>query len=276
MLKREDRPLFLALLAIAFSIFLNVQTSSPKNLPAKNNADYNHTQNIGDEMISWLLGWSAEDSIAIFTVVIAAIGYFQWRHFRVTERSYVKLSHLPPGIYWEVAKNADPRNDRKEERDFWVRFDLRVKNFGNTPSIIRDVRMVCKPVPKGERLPDRPDYSKSTINPMDTFLVKDDQFVHQARIVISDPDLVAVWNGEKILFLFGYVEYVDRFGAVHRGGYARRYDREMDGTGTITIDAGQSLQRTKEMTERNNLPFIDQRHYNYDITQNFDGSWPDS
>jgi hypothetical protein len=214
--------------------------------------------------------------IAWLTRVLVVIGRRTDAHFRVSERGYVKLSHLPPGIYWEWPRNADARYAKKGEREFWVRFDIRVKNFGNTPATIRDIRLIRKPVAKGERLPERPDYSDGTVNPMDAFLVKGDEFIHQARIVISDPDAVAIWESKRDLFLFGYVEYTDWFGDVHRGGYARRYDRERDGIAVPKVDPDNALLRTEELAERNNLPFVDQRHYNYDITQNADGTWPET
>ncbi len=45
--------------------------------------------------------------------------------------------------------------------------------------------------------------------------------------------------------LIGYVDYLDKFGGRHRGGYARKFAPELDGTD-------------------NNLIFVDQTGYNYD------------
>jgi hypothetical protein len=59
------------------------------------------------------------------------------------------------------------------------------------------------------------------------------------------------------LFVFGYVDYVDKFGARHRSGYARLHDIRIDDPGHW--DGG------KVPEKRNNLPFVTKPGYNYDI-----------
>jgi hypothetical protein len=214
--------------------------------------------------------------IAFFTIVLARVGRKADSHFQVVERAYVKLSHHPPGVYWENPRPADLFYGQKESLEYWVRIDLRAKNFGKTPAHVTQICLAYQLVGKDESLPDTPNYSVGTIGPAHAFLVADDEFTHITRRKIAIEDKESIWKGEKRLFVFAYVEYRDKFGNHHRGRYARRYEHGADVAAPINIHTGERLIRDESIMRITNLTFVDQPTYNSDITQHADGSWPES
>jgi hypothetical protein len=215
-------------------------------------------------------------AVAFFTLGLVIIGFKADRHFRVVERAYVKLSHHPPGIYWENPRPADLFYGQQDSLEYWVRADLRVKNFGKTPAHVTEICLACKFLGEGEKLPGQPDYSEGTIGPAHAFLVADDEFTHMTRVKIAIEDKRSIWDGAKRLFVFGYVEYRDKFGTHHRGRYARRYEHGPTAPTPIIIHTGQSLIRNEAMLRASNLIFVDEMGYNSDVAQRSDGSWPET
>jgi hypothetical protein len=144
----------------------------------------------------------------------------------------VKMSHRTPGL-----------NILEPEGTFAV--EMGVKNWGRTPAVVTDILLKAAVLPTGGHLPVVPDYSINR-EPQDianAFLVAGEEiFLHQ----IFDPvDWETIRSGTSVLYLFGYVDYMDQFNQRHRGGYARLYDPD----------------RTDPS---NNLVFVTQTGYNYD------------
>jgi hypothetical protein len=65
------------------------------------------------------------------------------------------------------------------------------------------------------------------------------------------------------LYVLGYTDYRDRFGGLHRTGYARLYSPALDDE--ARYEGGVTFNR------RNNLVFVPQPGYNYDIEINEQG-----
>ncbi len=212
-------------------------------------------------------------AVAAFTLGLVLLGQKADRHFRVVERAYVKLSHYPPGIYWEMPSKQDTLYGDESRLEYWIRFDLRVKNFGATPATVMQICMAHRIVAKDESLPAKPDYSDGTTEAVNAFLVTDDEFQNPIRQMIAKSDMDAIWNCEKCLYVFGYAEYLDKFGNRHRSGYARRYELNMDYfSRPVTLRTGQLP--AAALREGNNLTFVNQPRYIYDLTQNANGTWP--
>ena len=210
--------------------------------------------------------------IAWFTYVLVTIGKRADIHFRVSERAYVKLSHIGPGIYWEYPRPEDNRYARDKKR--WMHIDLQATNSGRTPADVRNICVAKSIVEKDARLPEVPDYSIGSVdNSASAFLVSDDRFLHMVRLECSTDEMWEIISGNKWLYIFGYVEYLDKFGSRHRAGYARRYDKGRDASPAPDFATGTDFQRPEGV---NNLIFVDQSGYNFDITQNADGTWPKS
>jgi hypothetical protein len=133
------------------------------------------------------------------------------RHYKVSERAYIKLSHKPPGVGW-----IGPHNPG------YFEVNLQVKNFGRTPG--RTIRhyLVARIVKDISEIPEIPGYHN--IEPMAAFLVVDDNLVLNCPILLDADEAEAVKASKLKLIVFGFVEYEDRFGIQHRAGYARVYN----------------------------------------------------
>ena len=186
-------------------------------------------------------------ALVVGTFYLGFVTYQAANAFRVAERAYVKLSHMPPGIEFDPLTGF-----------FTIR--LRIKNFGSTPAEVVDAHVVGVVVPKGVALPEQPDDRREEGYqfPVTAFLVKSDRFYfgRPDPLSVSAEEAHNILQGWMDLHVIGYVDYRDRFGEVHRAGYARTYipsvDRKEDG---VTL---------KKFRKRNNLAFISEPGLNYD------------
>src|ERR1700733_15109223 len=151
-------------------------------------------------------------AVALFTFCLVVLGRNADRHFRVSERAYVKISPFEPGVKW----------DGPEAGGFTT--TLRVKNFGETPAIVTDVISNAFASPKDMIFDEAPPTVRHDF-PQETkaFLVKGDEFFQHPHTEIDDAERAEVEAGGKFLIVYGYVYYIDKFGVRHRGGFGRRY-----------------------------------------------------
>lgn len=157
--------------------------------------------------------------------------------FKASERAYVKMSHCPPGLYPAPAPHS-----------IYV-VKMRVKNFGQTPATVTDLLLTKKVLPRNERLPMVPDYSvRAAGESPNIFLVREDESFTSYNFPISNEERSSIEDGTQILYVYGYIDYIDRFGCRHRAGYARRFNGEIGG--------------------EDNLKFVIQEGYNYDRPRN--------
>lgn len=162
----------------------------------------------------------------------------------ISDRAYIKMSHYPPGL---VRFN--------DTRMYEVR--IRVKNFGQTPATIKTIVIKDEIRDNTNPLPDVPDYTSKRPNPItDVFLVTNDEFTIYYAPTILGPEMKSIERREKILFIYGYVDYVDKFEIRHRAGYARLYDPGIDYRGPDVSD--------EAFRNRSNLAYVAQPGYNYD------------
>jgi hypothetical protein len=178
---------------------------------------------------------AATIAIAFFTLTLWVSTGLAENHTRVTERAYVKLSHHTPGVIFT--------------REHFV-IQISIKNFGRTPARVEDT--VIRPIllHRGESLPRVPEYNRAVSPREKVFLVAEDEVFAPNTFPISDESAKAIKSGDVVLYVIGYVDYVDVFGARHRGGYGRVYDP--------AVDAGTPAQ------ERSNLLYFPAENYNYD------------
>ena len=127
---------------------------------------------------------------------------------------------------------------------------MEIKNWGNTPADVTDVVIRPQILEAGEKLSPKPSYNRQrTEKSFHAFLVKGDNFSYinpELFNVGSITEKIAITGGNKELFIFGYVDYIDKFGVHHRAGYARRFDYRA------------------AMRGHDNLVFVSQSGYNYD------------
>ncbi len=217
-LRTHDRPLLVGLLSIPTALALTVLFH------------YLFPTAPAWGAFTWLSSWDADDTVAIFTVVIAAIGYRQWRHFRVTERAYVKLSHVSDKTFaldWENGTSGI------------FEFSLRIKNFGRTPARVTAIYVACAPLLLGEQLPPQTNTGqREMLGEVDAFLVEGDLFYRNGALAITPSERQQVALGQRTLLLYGYVDYIDQFEVRHRAGYARQYDPRATGLNNLVFPRG--------------------------------------
>lgn len=194
--------------------------------------------------------WS--DPISIFTGLLVAVtgglilvGWRQVQTARTIERAYVKMSHFPPGLI--IVRDTGI---------CWVR--VSVKNYGRTPARITGAILKLVPLPNSESLPVIPDYRIERAQEQHkVFLVAGDEFFFSQWFnKLEVANLPDVESGGTKLWVYGYVDYIDKFEQRHRAGYARVYDR--------IADARSSYRSDEEFEKRSNLVFFPQEGYNYD------------
>ena len=205
-------------------------------------------------MIDWLFSRTPDFYIAVFTIATFASITGQLlamrrsnEHFRVTERAYVKLSHMPPGIIWV-----------RQGGYCHAVLSFRVKNFGHTPAHVTDAHFEPIFLAQDEKLPDAPEYTLLEGRSVTAaFLVADDEMVHRADIGILHAQHTAVMDETSRLVIIGYVDYLDKFGIRHRGSYAREYEPGMD-------QPPANINAAPDFAKRNNLVIVSERLYNDD------------
>jgi hypothetical protein len=123
------------------------------------------------------------------------------------ERAYVDISHHPPGLTFQP--------DGRPIAHFGVR------NYGRTPADILNVSVTLR-TGTGP-LPQTPPYGLD--NEVTQAFVMPDESINVSGNFqpIAEETMAALHNGTLTAWLLGYVDYGDRFGRRHRGGYARRY-----------------------------------------------------
>lgn len=160
--------------------------------------------------------------IGAFTLAIWMTASDQLRHARRVERAYVNMSHTPPGL-----------NFHQHAEGILATIQVKVKNYGRTPADITDVVLAHHIGRTDTDLPPLPCQPPANQIPAAYFLVAGMNFFHTAPpFFISAGDLQDINNGQKVLWVYGYVEYRDRFGECHRGGYGRRY-RAVEGNNLV-------------------------------------------
>jgi hypothetical protein len=124
------------------------------------------------------------------------------------------LSHKPPGLI-------------VHEQHGICNVNMEVKNYGKTPARITNVIVKSITLPDNAKLPDVPDYAVDQHwVPTTAFLVANDGFLFTRSF--SVPELWKVKTRQLAMYVFGYVDYIDKFWRRHRSGYGRGYGPQID------------------------------------------------
>jgi len=160
-----------------------------------------------------------------------------------SERAYVKMTHLPPGLRFG------------QNQEYWVQ--MRIKNYGRTPARVTTRCMCIKYFAPGENPPSIPDYSRDgVIDTVGAFLVSDDHIGNQLQGAFPGSEIEsAARAGQGRLLVWGYVDYINQFGRHHRAGYGREYSATLDDPSIYPWD---------DFPKRSNLAFVPEPNYNYD------------
>lgn len=163
----------------------------------------------------------------------------------LAERAYIKMSHRKPGFVL-VSKNQFA----------WL--TPQIKNYGNTPGEITDALMSIAILPNLEALPNVPAYVRAENHPVgaQAFLVSGEELGIPFPFSLGRQAISEIESATKLLFVFGYVDYVDAFKIPHRAGYGRIYEPQNEIRANFRSD--------EDFEGRNNLVYITKRNYNYD------------
>lgn len=162
-------------------------------------------------------------------LAVATFTYFLWRlqgrqvaihkqqteHFRRTERAYVGMSPMQPGLVF-LGANEDAEVP-------WTT-QIRFTNTGNTPA--RVLRYSISLWLRDEPLPGLPPSADGLrTTRIDTLLLKEDSFFARpdegATITVEQFTKVEV--GKLLAHVYGFVEYEDQFGGCYRRWFLRTY-----------------------------------------------------
>ena len=248
-----------------------VVTISPPSDAEKKASD--ERQQRKEELDSRLVEYTKD--LSIFTKVLAGaailqlfvFGYQAWKlrqtviatknsadaalktaqNMEAAERAYVKMSHCPPGLHPAPLPNS-----------LYI-IDVQVKNFGETPAIVTDLVLVKRILPRSQRLPPIPEYSpRADGETPNIFLVREDEFFTTINFPMMDEERFIIEGNTlegrtHILYIYGYIDYIDKFGGHHRGGYARVFNGIFSETNNlnIVIQAGYNYDRQREKGEGN-------------------------
>ena len=151
---------------------------------------------------------------------------------KIIERAYVSMSHLPPGLVCVQNPTGNA---------FDVRVTIRITNSGRTPAdiVAHDVQLVLGPLIPNPARPPVP------ANPPTSVMMPGDHGDLWLNFPVSADVFAGIELGTQPAALVGWVVYRDRFGYLHRHGYARQYNLPAPGTA-------------------NNLMFVAVPGYNYD------------
>ncbi len=196
--------------------------------------------------IATYAGWLAGITflLVVVTGVLAAFTYGLWsetqRTLTVTQRPYIKISHLSPGLA------SNPNLHR-------YKVQIKIENIGQTPARITYAEFWKWTLLATETLPADPPYTPHEERE-EAFLYRNDLFWWQKVFEVSDEDFTDIESGKKILCVYGYVDYLDQFWQRHRAGYARYYHPEGTPKGdnlALVIQPGYNYDRKRQKGEGN-------------------------
>lgn len=164
-------------------------------------------------------------------------------------RAYVKITSCSPGIIFIMHPIPPPHLACK----------LEIKNYGETPACITDIMIQATILEVGQLLPDIPNFDGAKRYKFsNAFLVRSESIFYHFfdETILTEALIVDIKEGNKILCLYGFVDYIDAFGNRHRGGFGQNYYQVYDRRENYASD--------EAFTARNNLTFLMQAGYNYD------------
>lgn len=246
--------------------------------------------------------WREGPNIGLFvvTVVLAFVAIIQWhthvvmhRSSQAVERAYIALSHIPPGLVVHTVRVDDTTWNHG------VSLRLKVTNTGNTPAEITST--LVQVIWTNADIPNRPNYNKTLVRNGRVLLNKGGSYgithrylFHTTRKPSFHEAFREMSMAGHTLYVIAYADYIDKFGARHRSGYARVYEpllddkslpdylepvpsKEASSAAERAIRSGFQRFSQKRYERRSNLIFITRTGYNYDRRRSYpDGEdWDD-
>ncbi|MFZ6843674.1 hypothetical protein [Undibacterium sp. RuTC16W] len=139
----------------------------------------------------------------------------------LSERAYITASVVLPGLKWINASTG------------LFEVHIAIMNHGRTPGNVTDVAIGSKILENGEQLGNT-DIAAREVIPK-AFLVPNDSLPHSRNFNINGQSINDVKTGNKTLWVFGYIDYVDIFHMRRRSGFARIYQPRLDDNKQINL-----------------------------------------
>lgn len=151
--------------------------------------------------------------VTIFTCLLWMVGRNQVADSRVIQRAYVGLSHATPPEGGGSALNEENQ-----------KIQIAIKNSGQTPAVVKGVRLGTMITEPDAPLPHEPPYDDTIDHPStQAFLNANSAHYIRRGLGIPADKWLEIRNRKRTLYVIGLVEYIDMFGQWHRAGYARRF-----------------------------------------------------
>lgn len=227
MLKRDDRPVVYALLAVAFALFVNVSLSPLATSHSDQQQSENKTSDGAQERVPPIeteTFWVFMGFLA--TCVIAVYGIRQFEEGRRSAEHQLRAYVHPVGINPGISIQSSPAGSYVDGYLLLVPW----KNFGQTPA--KNVRIevgVCS-FPANENR--EPQFSQQRVRyPSGVDVGPGGEGTGQNYIQIAD--LTRLWHRELEIFVLVRLEYFDVFRPEERkqSGICARLDLIHDPTG---------------------------------------------
>jgi len=159
--------------------------------------------------------------LSLFTFGMAVVIYFQLRAVQLSERA------------WMIAQMEIPPDEYKTDQI--LRLACHIKNMGRTVAFLTAKGEQKEISDKSYSLPNPPlNYANTIRWPEKAFA-----FPPTADIVIFhylfQDETKPVYNGDKVLWIHGFIEYADVFGHSHETRYCFRYHPGLGGKDSVTV-----------------------------------------
>lgn len=146
---------------------------------------------------------------------LVVIVCLQLKTTRETERAYVRLSHK------KIRISMPKLEQMTENATVKIEIVVDVMNKGRTPADVHKIFLDKLVFESNKPWPDRLVFNSENTPHAGAFLVANDNCYETFEFSITYAEYRAIQNKEKKFLLFGYVDYSDKFGKRHVGGYAR-------------------------------------------------------
>ncbi len=249
----------------SFPTIIKIIPSSPLQIESSDKEEQRHGYTSAEWWLVYITGF-----LAIVTGVLAIFTSRLWGATerlvtstddasRRIERAYISASAISPGIsFSDIPAAAKIYTGYNVTGALSVQ--VVIKNSGNTPARIIDNLINIMILKDGMPIPEKPIYTLDDPHqPLMAFIVKEDKIFLSKTTAVSEAQSTFddIKSGKAKIVVFGYIDYMDIFDQQNRLGFGWIYEPSLD-----------NLYRygpSEDFTKRNNLLFLTEGEYSYDV-----------
>ena len=121
-------------------------------------------------------------------------------------------------IATDIGKLPDFTPDPTKVEILWI--NVPFKNFGKTPARVVRAHIRAHQIAIGEKLPPEPEYQSA--DALDFILPG--TVDGQLSVGLSASDFIEIWESKKILYLYGFIDYIDVGNIKRQARFCYRYN----------------------------------------------------